>query len=65
MSKNIKVSLTLEWDFNEKEWSRQQVHLEELKNNTKCTLGYDIVSSLYYLNEIVNPIIKEATAKLI
>ena len=65
MSKNIKVSMTLEWSFSEKQWSLEQRHLEELKNNPKQVVDYDVISSLYYLNDIEVPTIKECTAKLI
>jgi hypothetical protein len=57
--KELTVQLTLEWTFNETDWSEQKEHLEALKENPKIVLGYDILSTLFTLNDISYPEMKK------
>ena len=59
MSKKITVDLTLSWTFDEKEWSDEEAHLAEMRNNPNIVLGYDIIHSIYCLNDIRYPELKE------
>ena len=51
----MKVQLTFEWEFSEREWSSEQKHLEELKKDPKIVLGYDAINSFFVLNDITHP----------
>jgi len=55
MTKKVKVQLTYEWEFSEREWSAEQKHIEELKNDPKIVLGYDILNAFFCLNDITYP----------
>jgi hypothetical protein len=57
MNKEITVQLTLEWTFNQRDWSDEQKHIEELKKEPKVTLGYDLIHSLFMLNDLDYPAI--------
>ena len=59
--KKVKVQLTYEWEFSEREWSLEQKHIEELKNDPKSVLGYDILHTFFYLNDITHPEITKYT----
>jgi len=58
MSKEIKVQLTLEWSFTERDWSKEKQHIEDLKENASVVLGYDTINALFMLNEIDRPELK-------
>lgn len=58
MSKEIKVQLTLEWSFTERDWSKEQKHIQDLKEDGKVVLGYDTINALFMLNEIDRPELK-------
>ena len=58
MTKEIKVQLTLEWSFNEREWSTEKQHIEELKNIPSVVLGNDTLNALFMLNDINYPQLK-------
>lgn len=57
--KTITVQLILEWTFNEEDWSEQKEHLEALKENPQVVLGYDILSTVFTLNDLVYPEMKK------
>lgn len=57
--KEVTVQLTLEWKFNKKEWSEEKEHVKRLLEEPKIVLGYDVLSSLFFLNEIAYPEVKE------
>ena len=53
--KSITVRLTFDWTFDEKDWSENKQHLEKLKEEPKIVLGYDIINTMYTLNDIAYP----------
>jgi hypothetical protein len=59
MKKKLTVDLTLSWSFDEKEWSQHKDHIECLKADPKQVLGYDIIHTLFCLNDITQPENKE------
>ena len=59
MSKQVTVQLTMEWTFNQRDWSAEKKHIEELKNNTKVVLEFDTIHSLHMLNDLDYPKLKE------
>jgi len=59
MSKEVTVQMTLEWTFNKRDWSAEKKHMEELKANPKLILGYDVVNSIFMLNDLDYPAAKE------
>jgi hypothetical protein len=59
MTKKVNVQLTYEWEFDEKEWREEKKHLDKLKDEPQIVLGYDILSTFYCLNDIVDPDIKD------
>ena len=59
MKKKITVDLTLSWTFDEKEWSDEKAHIAEMMTNPNIVLGYDIIHSIYCLNDIRDPELKE------
>ena len=59
MTKRITVDLTLSWTFDEKDWSEEKNHIQDLKDNPNIVLGYDIINACYCMNDIVNPELKE------
>jgi hypothetical protein len=58
MSKEIKVQLTLEWSFTERDWSKEQKHIKDLKEDGNVVLGYDTINALFMLNELDRPELK-------
>ena len=59
MSKQVTVQLTMEWTFDQRDWSAEKKHIEELKNNTKVVLEFDTIHSLHMLNDLDYPKLKE------
>jgi hypothetical protein len=59
MTKEITVQLTLEWTFNRRDWSDEQKHIEELKNEPRILLGEDLIHSLFFLNDLDYPNLKD------
>tara|TARA_R110002051_G_scaffold292397_2_gene357165 strand:+ start:187 stop:384 length:198 start_codon:yes stop_codon:yes gene_type:complete len=55
MKKELKVKLTLEWTFDQKAWSDEQKHLENLQSDPNIVLGYDTLNTLFILNDITYP----------
>jgi|TARA_R110000851_G_scaffold104737_1_gene222550 hypothetical protein len=55
MTKEITVKLTLEWTFDKRAWSEEQKHIETLINDPKLCFGYDVINSLFILNELDYP----------
>ena len=55
MTKKVKVQLVYEWEFSEKEWSEEKKHLDQLKDDPKIILGYDVISTFHVLNDITYP----------
>lgn len=53
--KEVKVQMTLEWVFDKKAWSEEKTHLENLEATPSAVLGYDIINSLFVLNELDYP----------
>ncbi len=58
MSKEIKVQLTLEWSFTEREWSKEKKHIEDRRENASEVLGYDTIKALFMLHELDRPELK-------
>jgi hypothetical protein len=59
MTKEITVKLTLEWTFDKKAWSEEQEHIEILINDPKLCFGYDIIHSIFVLNDLDYPTITD------
>jgi len=59
MSKQVTVRLAMEWTFDQRDWSAEKKHIEELKNNTKVVLEFDTIHSLHMLNDLDYPKLKE------
>mgnify|MGYP003632096197 CR=1 FL=1 len=57
--KEVKVQLTLEWTFDNKQWKEEQKHIHELEEDVKQISSYDIISSLFFLNEMAYPEVKK------
>ena len=55
MSKQVTVQLTMEWTFNQRDWSAEKKHIEELKDNPKLVFEFDTVHSLHMLNDLDYP----------
>ena len=53
--KEVTVSLTLEWTFDQQEWSEENLHIKELIADPKQTFGYDTLNSIFILNDITYP----------
>ena len=51
--------MTLEWTFNKMDWSAEKKHMEEIVNNPKLILGYDVINSIFMLNDLDYPTAKE------
>jgi len=49
----------MEWTFDQRDWSAEKKHIEELKNNTKVVLEFDTIHSLHMLNDLDYPKLKE------
>ena len=58
MSKQVTVQLTMEWTFDQRDWSAEKKHREELENNPKLVFEFDTVHSLHMLNDLDYPKIK-------
>jgi len=58
MSKQVTVQLTMEWTFNQRDWSAEKKHIEELKDKPKLVFEFDTVHSLHMLNDLDYPKIK-------
>ena len=63
MTKKVKVQLTYEWEFSEKEWSDEEKHLEELRSHPQIVLGYDVLSSFHALTDITYPEVTKVKVK--
>ena len=59
MKKEVTVQLTLEWTFDQLSWSQEKKHLKELEDMPQVILGDDVLNSLYMLNDIEVPTLKE------
>ena len=57
--KAITVRLILDWTFDEKEWSEEKKHREQLKNEPKIVLGEDIINTFHSLNSLAYPEVKD------
>jgi len=55
----VTVQMTLEWTFNKMDWSAEKKHMEEIVNNPKLILGYDVINSIFMLNDLDYPTAKE------
>ena len=55
MSKQVTVQLTMEWTFNQRDWSAEKKHINEMKENPKLVFGYDTVHSIHILNDLDYP----------
>ena len=58
MKKEITVQLTLEWSFDERDWSKERQHIEDLKQIPSVVLGNDTINTLFMLNDIKYPELK-------
>ena len=59
MTKEVTVQFTLEWTFNQRDWSDEQKHIEELKKEPKVILGDDLIHALFMLNDLDYPSLTE------
>jgi len=59
MAKEVTVQLTLEWTFNRKKWSDEECHIKMLEEDPKLTFDYDIINSIFVLNDLDYPSIKD------
>jgi S-adenosylmethionine:tRNA-ribosyltransferase-isomerase (queuine synthetase) len=57
--KRLSVELTLSWEFDEKDWKELQQHQNDLKENQKIVLGEDLINTLFSLNELDYPSLKD------
>jgi hypothetical protein len=51
----VKVRMTLEWDFDKKDWAQSEEHWEEMKKMPGIVLGDDVINSLFILNALDYP----------
>tara|TARA_R110002020_G_scaffold418276_1_gene627518 strand:- start:123 stop:326 length:204 start_codon:yes stop_codon:yes gene_type:complete len=63
MKKKVTVAMTLSWTFDEKEWSEQKEHIENLKDNPRIVLGYDIHNAWHNLNDMTHPDLTDIEVK--
>ena len=63
MSKQVTVEILLSWTFSEKEWSGNEQHIADMKANPNIILGYDLIDTMYHLNNITKPEVKTITAR--
>ena len=59
MERQVTVQMTLEWTFGQLSWSQEKKHLKELEDVPQVILGNDVLNSLYMLNDIKVPTLKE------
>jgi hypothetical protein len=45
----------MEWTFDQRDWSAEKKHIEEMKENPKIIFGYDTIHSLHILNDLDYP----------
>ena len=57
--KRIMVEMTFTWTFNEKDWSEEKKHIEEMRANPRNVLGYDILNAWHCLNDMTYPELKD------
>ena len=62
MKKKITVDMTLSWTFDEKDWADEKDHIQALRDNPAIILGEDVIHSLFCLNEMIEPDLKEIKA---
>ncbi len=62
MKKKITVDMTLSWTFDDKDWAEEKKHLQELRDNPAIILGEDVIHTLFCLNEMIEPEVKEIKA---
>tara|TARA_R110000744_G_scaffold318821_1_gene425187 strand:- start:642 stop:839 length:198 start_codon:yes stop_codon:yes gene_type:complete len=65
MKQEITVQLTLEWSFDEREWSKEKQHIEDLKNIPSVILGNDTINAIFMLNDIKYPELKNCKVKTV
>ena len=53
--KQVKVQLSLEWSFDKKAWSEEKELWKDLEADPQIVLGYDVVHTLYMLNDLDSP----------
>ena len=63
MGKVVKVQMTLEWEFDQKEWKQSKEHWEEMKKTPGIVLGFDIVNTLFVLNALDYPKVVKSSVK--
>lgn len=51
----VKVNIEFEWEFDKKEWQEHLDHMDKIKDDIRIKLGFDFVSTFYYLNAIIYP----------
>tara|TARA_R110002051_G_scaffold233585_1_gene295145 strand:+ start:977 stop:1177 length:201 start_codon:yes stop_codon:yes gene_type:complete len=59
MKKKITVDLTISWTFDEKDWTEEKDHLEEIRNNPKIIVRSDLHHTIHCLNDITIPELKD------
>jgi|TARA_R110000803_G_scaffold85077_1_gene151358 hypothetical protein len=65
MKQEITVQLTLEWTFTDREWSKEKQHIEDLKNIPSVILGNDTINTIFMLNDIKYPELKNCKVKTV
>mgnify|MGYP003663374773 CR=1 FL=1 len=61
--KKVTVQLTVEWTFDQKQWSEEKKHIDMLINDPKLCFGYDTINSLFVLNDLDYPTVTKYTTK--
>jgi hypothetical protein len=59
----VKVKMTLEWEFDKKEWKQSQDHWKEMESMPGIVLGEDIINSLFVLNALDYPKIVKSSVQ--
>lgn len=55
----MKVKLTLEWEFDQKQWNEALEHRNEMKQKISQVVGDDTLNAIYHLNGITYPEVKK------
>jgi|TARA_R110002020_G_scaffold173459_1_gene364361 hypothetical protein len=59
MKKQVTVQMTLEWSFDQRSWSAEKKHLQDLEDMPEVVLGNDVLHSMFMLNDIDSPKLKK------
>tara|TARA_R110000744_G_scaffold151196_1_gene264594 strand:- start:4 stop:255 length:252 start_codon:yes stop_codon:yes gene_type:complete len=50
----VDVQITFSWKFDKKAWTEQKQHLDEMHKNIKLVIEYDLINTIFLLNNIVD-----------